>query len=102
MKSICFFIAGILLSVFAIGQDSYLQRIKPIPENPSKEKFDAYLASLDSLQTEVEVIIEKYQAENEAAVKNIDQAKMVQSYQNYSQNVYPDNAMAIIQIQQDV
>jgi hypothetical protein len=98
MRSICVLVAALSLSAFSFGQDDL---IKLPPTAPSKEKFDAYLATLDSIQKVLDVKIEKLKTENEDAVNNIDKAKLAQSYQNYSQNGSPQTALALVQTQQE-
>ena len=100
MKTIFILIFALLLNIVAFGQADYLERIKPCPTVPSREAVDAYRSSLDSLVDEITPIDEKFKADNEAAAKSIDQAKMVQMYQNYGQNTTVDNVKEMQKMQQ--
>jgi len=102
MKTFCVLISMLFLSIVSFGQASYLERIKPCPTVPSKEAVDAFHSSLDSLLEEITPIDEKFKADNEAAAKNIDQAKMAQMYQNYGQNTTVDNVKEMQKVQQAV
>lgn len=102
MRKVFVSVAFCLISFFCFSQESYLQSIKSCPKTPSKEAVDAYYLSLDSLLDELDKKDEKFKAENEAVVNNIDKASLAQSYQNYGQGMTVEKVQELQRLNQAV
>jgi len=80
MKKPVLFCMFYMLCMAAFSQQSYLQKVPPLPGTVSSDAVGAFMEQLTALKEEIDGQVQKFETENQAAASNIDPAAVVAAY----------------------